>query len=218
MNQGNLSYAARKVVRTTCFMVFGLGILYVIITTIGLLSLKSPNDTIADPYFTIMEILSILIALLMAVSMVGVHYYANEGDRYFSLVALVLMFIATGITSCVHFVILSVRQTAVAEQLPDYSFFFSFRWPSLVYALDILAWDLFFGISMLFAAPVFKDGRLERALRTLLIICGVFSLAGLIGLPLQNMQVRNIGIIGYALLGPIAFLLIGKVIGKQNDL
>lgn len=214
MNQGNLSYAARKVVRSTCLMVFGLGIFYAIITTIGLLSLKSTNETIADPYFTIMEILSILIAQLMAVSMVGVHYYANGADRYFSLAALILMFIATGITSSVHFVILSLNQTAAAKQLPDYSFFFSFRWPSVVYALDILAWDLFFGLSMLFASQVFKDGRLERALRTILIICGVFSLAGLIGVPLQNMQVRNIGIIGYAVLGPVVFLLIGKVIGK----
>ena len=218
MNKGNLSDAACKVVRTTSFMVFGLGIFYAIITTIGLLSLKSTSETIADPYFTIMEILSILIALLMAVSMVGVHYYANEGDRYFSLIALLMMFIATGITSCVHFVILSMHQTTAVEQLPDYTFFFSFRWPSVAYALDILAWDLFFGLSMLFASQVFKDGRLERALRTLLIICGVISLVGLIGVPLQNMEVRNIGIIGYAVLGPVAFLLIGKVIGKQNDL
>ncbi|WP_332736130.1 hypothetical protein [Flavihumibacter sp.] len=216
MNQGNLSYASRKVVLTTCFMVFGLGIFYAIITMIGLLTLKSPNETIADPYFTIMEILSILIALLMAVSMVGVHYFANGADRYFSLTALILIFIATGITSSVHFVILSLNQTAAVEQLPDYSFFYSFRWPSVVYALDILAWDLFFGLSMLFASQVFKDGRLERALRTILIICGVFSLAGLIGVPLQNMQIRNIGIIGYAVLGPVAFLLMGRVIGSRK--
>jgi hypothetical protein len=127
------------------------------------------------------------------------------------------MFIATGITSCVHFLILSVSHTREADQLPNFSFFFSFKWPSVVYALDILAWDLFFSLSMLFAALVFKRDRFENNLKILLIICGILSLIGLIGVPLQNMQIRNIGIIGYAVVGPVAFLLIGKILGRSKQ-
>jgi hypothetical protein len=33
--------------------------------------------------------------------------------------------------------------------------FLSFKWPSVSYALTILAWDVFFALSVLFAAPVF---------------------------------------------------------------
>ena len=217
MRHDNLNSVHRKVGRVTCFMVFGLGIFYAVVTTIGLLSLKSLHDTIGNPYFTIMEILSILIALLMTISIVAVHYYAAPVDKFFSLTSLMFMLVATAITSCVHFLILSISQSAEAHQLTNYSFLFSFKWPSIVYALDILAWDLFFGLSMLFVAPVFKNGRLEKNLKILLIISGILSLFGLIGVPLQNMQIRNIGIIGYAVVAPLAFLLIGKILGRPKE-
>lgn len=197
-------------------MVFVLGIFYAVTTTIGFLTLQSPHDSIGNPYFTIMEILSMLISLLMAFSLIAVHLYAEPDDKFFSLTALILMCLTTGITSCVHFLIISVSYTAEAAQLQNFSFFFSFKWPSVVYALDILAWDLFFGLSMLFAAPVFKKNRFEKNLKTLLIICGILSIIGLIGVTLQNMQIRNIGIIGYAVIGPVAFFFIGKILGSQK--
>ncbi|HEX5655132.1 MAG TPA: hypothetical protein VFX58_18780 [Chitinophagaceae bacterium] len=217
ISHDDISSAYRTVGRTTCRMVFVLGIFYVTITVIGLFSLESPQDSIGDPYFTIMEVLSILIALLMAISMAAVHCYASPGDKIYSLIALILMFITTGITSSVHFLILSLSHSLEVDQLPGYSFFFSFKWPSAVYALDILAWDFFFALSMLFAAPVFKKDRFEGNLKTVLVICGTLSLIGLIGIPLQNMQIRNIGILGYAVVGPAAFLLIGRIIGRPNQ-
>jgi hypothetical protein len=91
-----------------------------------------------------------------------------------------------------------------------------FEWPSVVYTLDILAWDWFFALSMLFAAPVFGVGRLEQTVRILTIFSGVLSLAGLIGVPLANMQVRNIGIIGYGVVAPVVFLLLGIVFGRTQ--
>jgi hypothetical protein len=59
----------------------------------------------------------------------------------------------------------------------------------VAYTLDILAWDVFFALAMLFAAPVFKDGKLETAVRFLLITSGVISFVGLLGVPFANMQV-----------------------------
>ena len=93
----------------------------------------------------------------------------------------------------------------------------SFKWPSVAYTLDILAWDVFFALSMLFAAPVFKGGRLEATVRFLKLVSGVLSLAGLIGVPLANMQVRNIGILGYAVVAPVAFLLLGMLFGRTQQ-
>jgi hypothetical protein len=87
----------------------------------------------------------------------------------------------------------------------------------VAYTLDILAWDVFFALSILFAAPVFKSGRLETTIRIVMIVCGVLSLAGLIGVPLANMQVRNIGVIGYALVSPVVFLLLGILFGRTQQ-
>jgi len=216
INDQDIPSAYRTIGQTACWMVFVLGVFYAVITTIGLFSLESPQHSIGNPYFTIMEILSILIALLMAVSLVAMHYSAAPDDKFYSLTALILMFITTAITSCVHFLILSLSYTTEVVQESNFLFFFSFRWPSVVYVLDILAWDFFFGLSMLFLVPVFKKTRLEKNLKTVLLVSGILSLIGLIGVPLQNMQIRNIGIIGYAVAGPIAFLLMGKILGRST--
>ena len=50
---------------------------------------------------------------------------------------------------------------------------------------------------MLFAAPVFSGSRLDAWIRALMIASGVLALGGLIGVVAGNMQVRNIGIVGY---------------------
>jgi peptidoglycan/LPS O-acetylase OafA/YrhL len=73
----------------------------------------------------------------------------------------------------------------------------SFEWPSVTYALDILGWDVFFPLSMLFAALVFQGSRLATWIRVLMIASGVLSLAGLSGVVAGDMQLRNIGIAGY---------------------
>jgi hypothetical protein len=89
----------------------------------------------------------------------------------------------------------------------------------VAYTLDILAWDLFFALSMLIAAPVFKGDGLETAVRYLMIASGVLSL---IGVPLAIMHVgywlsvRNIGIVGYAVVAPIVFLLLAIVFGRTK--
>jgi membrane protein implicated in regulation of membrane protease activity len=87
----------------------------------------------------------------------------------------------------------------------------------VVYTLDILAWDWFYGLSMLFAALVFKGGRLQTAVRIAMAVSGVLSIAGLIFLPFGNIQLRIIGILGYAGLSPVVFLLLAKVLGRAES-
>jgi hypothetical protein len=113
------------------------------------------------------------------------------------------------ITCCLHFVILTLsHQEAFLNK--DWSLLvFSFKWPSVAYAVDILAWDFFFALSMLFLAATFRKKGLETLIQVFLIISGVLSLICLLGIPLNNMQVRNIGIIGYTVFAIIVFFLFG---------
>jgi hypothetical protein len=204
----------RSIGRAATWAVCFLLVVYAVTTVLGFLSLQSPQDPIGDPFFTIMELLIVLIAPLMVVSMVAIHAYASPDVKVYSAIALVFMILVAGITSSVHFVILTVSRQLEATGLAGVSLFLSFKWPSVAYTLDILAWDWFFALSMLFAAPVFRGGRLEIAVRILMIVSGVLSLAGLIGVPLADMQVRNIGIIGYAVVALGVFLLLGIVFGR----
>ena len=208
----------RRVGILTAFAVFILEILYVIITILGFLSLNSPQDPISDPYFTIMEILIILIAPLMLISLVTVNAYATPEAKVYSFISLVFMIIVTVITSSVHFSILTVSRQITSTGLAGFQSLFSFQWPSVVYTLDILAWDWFFALSMFFAVPVFKGPNLNILLRVLMIISGTLSLAGLVGVPLADMQIRNIGIIGYAFVAPLVFLLIGIIFIRTNSI
>lgn len=204
----------RLIGRAAAWAAFGFGVVYAVVTVLGFLSLPSPQDPIGDPFFTLMEILILLTTPLMLVSMGAVHAYAAPADKVYSLTALIFMILLTGLSSSAHFIILTVGRQLAATGLPLVPFLLSWQWPSVVYTVDILAWDWFFALAMLFAAPVFKVGRLEKTVRLLMVVSGVVSLAGLIGVPLANMQVRNIGIIGYGVVAPVVFLLLGIVFGR----
>lgn len=170
---------------------------YAVTLAVGFMSLQSPQDPIGDPMFTILEILIILLMPAMVALMVAIHAWAPAHARTLSLTAVVFMGLLAGVTCSVHFVILTMsRQAAFVGQswLP---LFLSFEWPSVVYALDILGWDVFFPVAMLFAAPVFGGSRLADGIRRLMIVSGVLALAGLSGVVTGDMQLRNIGIVGY---------------------
>lgn len=204
----------RKIGQIAAGAVFGLGLLYVAITILGLLALESAQEPIGDPFFTLMELLTIAIAPLMVVTLIAVHGYARPEAKMYSLTALIFMALMAGITSSVHGVILAVSRPIASAGLTSAALLFSFRWPSVAYALDILAWDWFFALAMLCAAPVFQAGRLEKTVQVLMVVSGVLSLAGLVGVPLGNMQVRLVGVVGYGLVAPVAFLLMGSLWGR----
>jgi hypothetical protein len=170
---------------------------YAVTLVVGLLSLESPQEPIGDPMFTILEILIIIMMPAMVALMVAVHAWAPMHAKTLTLTSVVFMGLLAGVTSVVHFCVLSLsRQPEFAGQswLP---MVVSFKWPSVVYALDILAWDIFFPLSMLFAAPVFWGSRLAAWIRVLMIASGVLAFAGLSGVVVGDMQLRNIGIVGY---------------------
>lgn len=127
----------------SAFVVSSLLMVYAITLVLGFLSLKSPSDPIGDPYFSILELLIVVTAPLMVIVMVAVHAYASPDTRVYSLAALAFMILMADITCCVHFVILTVSRQIEAAGFPWGSLFFSFRWPSVTYTLDILAWDFF---------------------------------------------------------------------------
>ena len=224
MSQEDFTPLHRNLGRAAAWSIFFLCVIYAVTTILGLLSLKSPQDPIGDPYFTMMELLIILLAPLMVITMIVVHAYAPREAKAYSFTALVFMVVMAVITSSLHFVVLTVSRQIEAAGLASASLFFSFKWPSVVYTLDILAWDWFFALAILFAAPVFKNGRLETAVRYIMVASGVLSLVGLFGVPLAILKVeywlnvRNIGIVGYALVSPVAFLMLGIIFGRTKQM
>ena len=170
---------------------------YAVTLTVGLASLESPQEPIGEPMITILEILIISMMPAMVALMVTVHAWAPIHAKTFSLTSLVFMGLLAGVTCSLHFMILTLSRQPEFSGQPWQPLVFSFEWPSIAYALDIVGWDVFFGLSMLFAAPVFSGSRLAAWIRMLMIASGVLSLAGLSGVVVGDMQMRNIGIVGY---------------------
>lgn len=211
--------AHRRLGRVSSFAVFAVLSAYLPVLVLGLQSLKSPLEPIGDPYFSLLELLIVVAAPLMVIAMVAVHGYARPEAKAYSLTALAFMIILTGITTTVHFAILTVSRQIALMGFSQSSFLLSFKWPSIAYATDDLAWDLFFALSMLFGAFVFKKGGLEKAVRFSMLVSGGLSLIGLFGVPFLNQtpDIRNIGIIGYAGVGILVFALLGVLFGRSES-
>jgi len=188
---------ARRLGIYSAVAVIVLDVVYAVTLAVGFSSLKSPSEPIGDPMFSILEVLIIVMMPAMVALMAAVHAWAPMHAKVLSLTSVVFMGMLAGVTCSLHFVILTLTRQAAFAGLPWRPLILSFRWPSLAYALDILAWDIFFALSVLFAAPVFSGGRLAASIRLLMIASGVLALAGLSGVVFGDMQLRNIGIVGY---------------------
>ncbi len=169
-------------------------VFYSITLILGFVSLESATQPIVGPLFSILEILILLLTPAMVALMVAVHAWAPIEMKALSLSAIIFMGLLAGVTSSLHIVILTLSGHEAFKQVQD---LLSFNWPSIAYALDILAWDVFFALSMLCAAPVFSGSRLAVSIRVLMFASGVLALAGLSGAVVGDMRLRNIGIFGY---------------------
>ncbi len=204
--------SARRLGIVSASAVASLGVAYLVCLIIGLASLPSPREPIADPWFTVLELLILAMMPFMVTLMVSVHAWTAREHKVHSLAAVVFMSLVAIITSAVHFSILTLSRQ---DPFQEMGWLFAFSWPSIVYALDILAWDFFFALSVLFAVPVFGGRGLQRWIRVLLGLSGVLALAGLAGVFTNDMQIRNVGIVGYAVVFPVAAALIGLLFRGQ---
>src|ERR1043166_43014 len=84
-----------------------LGLNYAITLIIWFLSLKSPQEPIGDPMFSILEVLIIVMMPPMVALMVAVHAWAPLHAKTLSLTAAVFMVLLAGLTCGVHFMILT---------------------------------------------------------------------------------------------------------------
>ena len=187
-----------------CTLLIGV---YAAILVAGMSSLESQQQPIGDPFFSLLEIIIIVLAPLMVVLMGAVHAWAPIEAKASTLLAVVFAGLLAGVTCSVHTVILLVGRHAAASGVAGLPMFFSFAWPSVPYALDILAWDVFFALAVLFAAPAFSERGLASWIRALLIGSGALALAGLAGIATGDMGLRIIGVVGYVGVFPVATVL-----------
>jgi len=181
------------------------GVAYAAVVALGIAE-AGLSDPMVDPILAVMEGLSMAAALLVVILMAAVYGYAEPDRKLLGLIALSFVIIMAGLTSAVHFVALTAgRQTD----------FIAMKWPSNLYAVELLAWGVFLGLALLFAAPVFAGSGLGAAARWSLAASGALCLAGTIGPLVGDMALQRIGILGYGVGLPIASVALALVFRRD---
>ncbi|NNC99352.1 MAG: hypothetical protein HKN85_04140 [Gammaproteobacteria bacterium] len=176
------------------------------VVAFGILEVGS-DDPIVDPTLAIMEALTLLTAPLIVVLMGSVCVYAPQERKLFGVIALSLGVIMAGLTSAVHFYALTAgRQSG----------FTVLEWPSALYAIELLAWDVFLGLCLLSAAFVFPGSGIRTKVRWCLLITGSLCLFGTIGPILGDMVIQRIGILGYGIGLPISSLVLAWFFRREK--
>ena len=187
--------------RWSSFAVFLVGVAYIVALVIGFTT-RGLSAPIVDPLLAIMEMLTLIAAPLMLVMMAAIHGRASDDRKTVSAVAFAFMILTTGMTSVVHFVELTaMRQLGSA----------SLVWPSPAYALELLAWDVFLGLSLVFAAFTFGDSGRECRVRRGLLVCGILCLFGVVGPVVGNMRLQLVGVFAYGGVLPVVCLSLSRL-------
>jgi len=186
-----------------------LSVPYAITMLLGFGSMGNLRDPLPDPYLGVAEALIILMAPFMVTLIIAVHACAPVRLRALSLTAVGWMMMLAALTMTVHFVELTFVRRINPAELPGFDRLLNFQWPSLLYATDIVAWDLFLGLALLFTAPVFTGARYRWPRRGLLV-SGALCLLGLVGPIFNVLAWRGIGIFGYAVVFPVTCLTLSR--------
>lgn len=185
------------------------GVAYAVTMVAGFAAMGNLSKPLEDPYLAIMEVLILVMAPVLVLLAVVIHACAPDGTKTYSMTALGWMLLLAGFTMTVHLVQLTVVRRIDPGAIHGFQYLFNWHWPSVLYGVDVVAWDIFFGLALLFAAAVFHVAG-HVAVRNGLLIAGAMCLVGIIGPAVNHIALRQVGIIGYAVVWPIVCVPLSK--------
>jgi hypothetical protein len=220
MNEGFAPHH-RMLGRVSCWGALIMGLVYTVFAI--LTRMNNPASVPAsfnDPFLPLASILLVPIAAFMISSMAAVHAYAPPGLRVYSQLSLVFMSLAMGITTIINFAVFFILTHPIEmTAAPWLSLFIPYKRPGLFSELDLVAWSWFFGLSMIAAAPVFKEDRLEKILRILMFATGILSVVGwtmMILVPSAELLAWVLQAFGWGVLILVVWFLLARVFDRSH--
>jgi hypothetical protein len=213
----------RRIGKWAAIVIVVIAVAYIITGTVWLIpnisSVTIQTLAPSEPYLTIMEILMLLLNPAMVVLFAAIHAYASQDSKTYSLAAFGFLLLLVAITGVVHFINLTVIRRTTSVPIAEVFAFYHSRGGehSPMFAAEMLGWDFFLGLALLFAAPVFKGDRLHRVIRIGLFISGLLCLIGFSGPASGYMQFQVLAILGYAFGFPLVCLLLAKLFGRSEE-
>ncbi len=170
-----------------------------------------------EPYLSILEFLLFVSVPALVVVMVAVHAHAEPTRKTSALAALAFTTAFATVTCSVHAARLIILRQLPAGDALESSVLRLYPWPSMLLALDLLAWDLFLGLALLFACRVFAGpGCLRAAVRVGTLLSGALCLTGFLGPLTGEMRVQFLAIAGYAFVLPATCALMALLFSRDR--
>jgi hypothetical protein len=182
------------------FAVVYVGVAYVIVLVIGM-ARHGLSEPIGDPILAIMEVLTILSALLLLALFVALHAASAPERKPWATLALVFVAMFSCATMGAHVVELTAGRALAKPGLV---------WPSVPYAVELFAWDFLLGAALLLAAQALLHAPGAQRLRAWLRVTGALCIIGLLGPLVGNMRIQLIGVAGYAVAVPVVAWMLAK--------
>lgn len=201
--------------RWTAYALLALGVIYVGLIVWGIISKDAETGFIQDNVRILMEIVTMLSAVVLLFFALSIKNMLAPEHCFLAEVSVVFMTLLVALTGIVHFVSITVSSQIIDEN-PLLSPLLTLSWPSLLLAIDILAWDVFFGFAFIFLGLSLWQRKELAKVGILMFISGILSLLGLIALPLNSMDVRFIGIFGYTVMPLITCVVLLSKIKKMK--
>jgi hypothetical protein len=202
--------SAAKLGKWSAIILISIGMLYLLTGIIGAFSggdFWPPRQV--DPWLAIMEFMIMISGPFMIVMMLAIHFHANESTKIYSLAAVSFMIISASFTAVIQFLRLTVlRKEDAATTMAMTHDLFLFA--------DLLAWDLFFGLSMVFGAFVFWNDPSTKTVFRTMFLSGSLCLIGFLGPVTGYLQLQSFAIVGYTVMFVVVCIFLAKFFSNQK--
>jgi hypothetical protein len=173
-----------------------LGLIYMVLLAVMMTS--GSGFPPVEPFTSLFSVLILFSAILTVFYWVLLYSSISVEKKVFGLTSLIMIAIFSALTSINRFVALTVvKQSLASGNTNGLQWFLPYQWPSVMLALEILAWGEFFGLACLSLAPVFSNGKLERTIFWTLLIIGVLSLCAFFGQIINSTLLSFAGLIAW---------------------
>lgn len=172
------------------------GLLYFTLVALAALAGGLPP---VEPYQTLVSAVTFLSIPGIVLLWVTLHRLTPIPQQLFSQASLVMIIIFATLTSINRYNSLTVVPQALAlNQTRGLEWFQPYGWPSIMAAMEVLAWGFYFGLACLSLAPAFwNSNRLEKTIAWVLLACGSLSLLSALGQALNNIPLNLLGILAW---------------------
>lgn len=211
---------AERWARISAILIVAVSVAYLAVGIGWVISAQGPdwtNFNVHDPGLTVLEALLFALLPLLVIEASAIHVWSPHCPRLFTLVALAFMSMFATLSAAVHFVRLTAVRQLEASGGAVSDLMMPTRWPSAAAAVDLLAWDLFLGLALLFASRAFAGAGLARAVRSGLIASGTLCLAGLLGPATGEMRLQLFATLGYAFVLPATCVLLAFFFRREEE-